>query len=381
MRKILVIGGGIAGVETALTLARCLPNDDVTLAASWPSLRLLPNLVYVPFGVSPRRIDIDLTEQLEQHGVTFVQATCEAVQAQDKIAVLDGDEFSYDVLVAAPGAVSNDLESSAMQLRNLADAMDIREHLEGIDAHDRRSFIVRVLADTPWSVPGIEFTCLLATWRQAMGLKDLEVAVATNDSHCLAVFNLEASEAVQERLVSLGVDVMTDVPAGRIESLDGDLKLDIAYLEARRIRGLPGLGGSGFYETDDDGKVADDIYIVGDARKFFFKSAFAAAWQARVIADKIGGDLSLLSDDIGGVPANMCEYQMDMGEQTLVARFDARTHFSAQYVDERADISVIDAPADKLNGLLTRELLIDDTVHEMTGQPFRDVIDALQPHG
>jgi NADH dehydrogenase FAD-containing subunit len=64
VRRILVIGGGIAGVESALTLARGLEGDRVTLLTHSEVLRVMPDLVYVPTGVAAHRIEVPLRELL-----------------------------------------------------------------------------------------------------------------------------------------------------------------------------------------------------------------------------------------------------------------------------------------------------------------------------
>ena len=111
LRRIVVVGGGIAGAEAALTLAIGLPASQVTLVSRWPSIRLLPDLVYVPFDISSRRIDVPV-EDLLPHGVHSVVAEVErdGVELIERPLAEDGDTAHGPV--GADGRARHELEAA-----------------------------------------------------------------------------------------------------------------------------------------------------------------------------------------------------------------------------------------------------------------------------
>ncbi len=358
MRSILVIGGGLAGTETALTLARTLPGDSVTLVTPWPRLRLVPNLVYVPFGIPGNQVDAPLGRMLESAGITVRDGSCTQVDPDSRIATLaDGTTIPYDVLVACPGTTP--AETDGLRLRTLEDAARIGETLAALDPQERPTILVRILGESTWSAPGVEFAQLAGAWVQARGWQDrVTVSLATSDRHAFPLFNIDAEDAVDAQLAHLGVEVAAGIPAGRIESLTGTVTIDFGWFTARTIDGLPRLDATGFHGVDAGGRIGiPDHYVVGDAASILFKSAFSAGWQARRVARSLDGDLSLLGPEVGGVPSEQCEYQMDMGDRTMVVRWPSAETLATPYDSMRATVDVVEGAPDKLRGLIVHDLL------------------------
>ncbi|MCW2928729.1 MAG: NAD(FAD)-dependent dehydrogenase, partial [Thermoleophilia bacterium] len=147
-RRILVVGGGVAGAETALTLALGLPEDEIVLVSRWPAVRVLPELVYVPFGVNPRRIDLPL-DALATCGVRVVVAEVTSIDAEHRTVTTTKGVFEADVLIAAPGAQA--IDGGHRSLRTLDDALRIRAELADTCARaaagERRSIVIRSAAE------------------------------------------------------------------------------------------------------------------------------------------------------------------------------------------------------------------------------------------
>ena len=53
MRRITIIGSGLSGLEAAKTLVRTVSDAQITLLGPDRDITILPNLVYVPFGMRP----------------------------------------------------------------------------------------------------------------------------------------------------------------------------------------------------------------------------------------------------------------------------------------------------------------------------------------
>lgn len=377
-RRIVVLGGGIGGAEAALTLAIGLPGDEVTLVSRWSSIRLLPDLVYVPFGVSARRIDVPISSLLP-HGVRSVVADVERVDPAAKVLQTSEGLIRYDVLVAAPGAQQRG--PRAHGLRSLDDAQRVRRELAQLvrEAKDgeRRTITIRAASEDSWSAPACELALLAGAWIRSQGLEDrVETTLVTSDDNAFEWFGPVGESTIDAAMRRARVQVVTGVPAGRIESIDGDVVVEFSRLTARVIDGLSGHGASGWYEPDSAFRVAPDTYVIGDAIRLPYRAGFATAWQARQVLADLGGDPCKLGLTVEGIPSEAVEYQMDLADSVLRARVDHAGTLAHPYLGHDADINVAaGGRPDKLQGLLLHDRVLrwERAVHDAP-LAFRDVL-------
>jgi sulfide:quinone oxidoreductase len=109
MAKVLVVGGGFAGVVAAESLAKELEGDhEVTLVSRTRQFLFYPALVRFAFGqCTPNDLGFDLREAMLSRGVSFVQAEVgRIVPDKRKVIIAGGDlagEMPYDFLLLAFG--------------------------------------------------------------------------------------------------------------------------------------------------------------------------------------------------------------------------------------------------------------------------------------
>ena len=361
MRRILVIGGGIAGVESALTLSRGLPDDRVELLTHADVLRVMPDLVYVPTGVAAHRIEVPVRELLAAEDVDVTLGEVESIDLAARVAHADTGDHPFDVVVVAPGAAC--LPTSGLQLQTLAQAEAVRDRLDevfaGATADDERaSIIVRTSADDAWGPPAYEFAALLAARRRMLDVERLvSVTLVTAELQPFQWFEPHVADVVVEACEALGIEFATGVPEARFDDLEGDVVIDFGRLEARHVPGLPGRDERGWYATDPDGRVHRHAFVVGDAAGHGFKSAFAVAWQARRLLVALGGSLDALGRHVGGVPIDAVEHHVDLGTRTLRIRLPVAAKLHDPWLGHDATIQLDDAPPDRLAGLLVGQEL------------------------
>jgi NADH dehydrogenase len=145
-QRIVILGGGFAGMETALRLEELLREDrsvSITLVSETNALLFTPMLAEVAgSSLEPSHISTPLRSSL--HRTEFIRGHVREIDSEvRRVMVADsaGDsgsaslrEIRYDHLVLALGAVSNylgmaNVEKLAFNFKSLLDAIRIRNHI------------------------------------------------------------------------------------------------------------------------------------------------------------------------------------------------------------------------------------------------------------
>ena len=153
-KRIVILGGGFAGMKAAECLERDLKKDPsvlITLASENNALLFTPMLAEVAgSSLEPSHISTPLRTSL--HRTEFIRARVTGVDLENRKVKLDAgatggesceSELSYDHIVFALGAVSNYLGLSNVQrlafdFKSLIDAIRIRNHvIEMFERADR----------------------------------------------------------------------------------------------------------------------------------------------------------------------------------------------------------------------------------------------------
>src|SRR5579859_1903658 len=148
--RIVILGGGFAGMTTAESLEHRLGPDrsvSLTLISDNNALLFTPMLAEVAgSSLEPTHISSPLRTSL--HRSVFVRGRVEAIDLEARVVHLAADtrsaarDIPFDQLVLALGAVSNTMglpgvQQNAFDFKSLFDAMRIRNHV--IDLFERAS--------------------------------------------------------------------------------------------------------------------------------------------------------------------------------------------------------------------------------------------------
>jgi len=101
MKKVLVLGGGFAGVEAAIYLRK--QKLDVTLVSDRDYFYIYPTSIWIPTGeVKKRDISVPLIDLSKKHGFKLIIDPVTSFEAKEKNVTLASgkilDEFEYIVL-------------------------------------------------------------------------------------------------------------------------------------------------------------------------------------------------------------------------------------------------------------------------------------------
>lgn len=296
-RQVVIAGGGIAALETALAL-RALAGGSlaITLVAPTDTLYYRPLAVAESFGHSgPHAYRLDaICEDLD---LTLRREALRAVQP-DRRSILthEGLKIPYDDLVIAVGAIARPALPHVHTFLAHAD----HESMAGLLAEGQEGTAVDIAfvvpTNTGWSLPLYELALTFAQWSRDLYLDNLRLTIVTPEDVPLAAFRGAASAAVARHLHEAGIAILTSTYArafdGRVLALaPGDRSIVVDHVVALPALAGPGTAGvprdaDGFVRVDDHGRVHDlpGVYAVGDAATFPLKQGGLAAQQADLVA-------------------------------------------------------------------------------------------------
>ncbi len=157
-KRVVILGGGFAGLQTAATLEHLLrgdPSVSITLVSETNALLFTPMLAEVA-GSSLEASHISTPLRTSLGSAEFVRARVSSVDLDRRRVLLESDaadaakgmpvrELPFDQLVLALGSVSNyfgqeNVEKLAFDFKSLLDAIRIRNHvIEMFERADRES--------------------------------------------------------------------------------------------------------------------------------------------------------------------------------------------------------------------------------------------------
>ncbi len=235
--KIIIIGGGFAGLQLAKTLNN--KNKKVILIDRVNHHMFQPLFYQVACGrIEPSNISFPFRKIFQrsrntQYRMTNVQ---KIIPAQNKI-VTDDAEFSYDKLVIATGCKTNffgneKMESLAFGMKNTQEAIAIRNHVlltfEKLIIERKRS------DDGNWNIvivgsgpTGVELAGAFSEMKKEilprdyphMNFENLNIILVSSTETPLSVMSEESQKKSEEYLKQLGVNFMS---GERVTDYDGD---------------------------------------------------------------------------------------------------------------------------------------------------------------
>ncbi|HEX8120556.1 MAG TPA: FAD-dependent oxidoreductase [Solirubrobacteraceae bacterium] len=299
--RVLIAGGGVAGLEAALAL-RDLAGDkvDVLVLAPEETFEVRALSVRDPFGL-PRaqrhalaEIGADAGFQLAHTGLASVEPERRIVHGDD------GTQYDYDALIVAIGATPRASLPRTVTFTGPASAEAVAGVLQDMEEGYARRIAFVAPAGNTWPLPLYELALLTAERARSLNLDDVTITIVTPEETPLALFGPEASRAVAALLAEQDIDVLTETfvepgahgpalgvgPGQRRVGVDRVVSLPL--LDGPRIPGLP-ADAAGFLPIDQHCRVLgiENVWAAGDGTTFPIKQGGIAAQQADAAAQDI----------------------------------------------------------------------------------------------
>ena len=299
-KRVLVIGAGLAGLTTALSVKRDLGGDvDVTVVAPRAEFLFTPSLIGLPFAQRGRAdISFPVAPTLHEHDIAFVHAAALAVDPVARLVSIGHRRvLCYDYLVVATGSRDDEdavpgFTTNACTITSLAAAE--RAQVAWRRFREEPGDVV-VAAARGAGCPGAAYEFLFgaAVELRRLDLRGkvrLTLVTAEPSLAHLGVGRLPQGDELLDRFLRRqGVDLHLGAAVDRVDPgslvLGSGDELPFAFaMVVPPFLGQELLAGAGL--TDDRGFVPvrptyqsekyDEIYAVGTA------AAVSAPWQTPV---------------------------------------------------------------------------------------------------
>jgi sulfide:quinone oxidoreductase len=295
--RVVVAGGGIAGLETMVAL-RGLVGHRVALTLVEPGdeLTIRALEIFEPFGVGhPRRYPLvevaaDLDAQLLRDSVAHVD------RDERLVRLRSGRELGYDALVLAVCAFPYPAYEHGVCFERAHDQEAFGEVLADLREGLANSIALVVPPRMAWTLPAYELALMIAAY-----VHPEELTLVTYEDEPLSAFGPPAAQLVRTELQRAGVQLLTgveaDVPHQTIVELGPGARLQcdrVVHLPVLAGPNIPGMlcDEEGFILVDDAFRArdAEGVFAVGDCAAGPYKQGGLAAQQADVVADIIAAE-------------------------------------------------------------------------------------------
>jgi NADH dehydrogenase len=282
--KILIVGGGFAGVKAALELGKC-EDCDVTLLSDHTHFRYYPGLYHTATGGRRNGANIRLENILYDTPGKFVRGMAVALDRKNKtVTTREGQELQYDKLILALGNVTNYFGIKG--LKEYSFGIKSSEQAEEFRAHLHQQFIENACPDLNYFIvgggpTGIELAGALPSYihkiMERHGVRDCKLNISLIEAapHLLPRSPKDVSAAITKRLRQLGVKLYLGTA---VQGEDADnLMFGDKKLPSKTVVWTAGVTNHPFFKDNtfrltERGKVEvnqyleaePDIFVLGD---------------------------------------------------------------------------------------------------------------------
>ncbi len=131
-KKVVIVGGGFAGIEAAQYVGKHT-DAEVIMVTKNPSFQYYPSLYRLVVGASVNQVSLNLRDILPKNVQLVIDTYTSLDQAKKTITLQSGAELAYDFLVLALGSEPNyfgivGLQENAKDFLSINKALDLKKY-------------------------------------------------------------------------------------------------------------------------------------------------------------------------------------------------------------------------------------------------------------
>jgi NADH dehydrogenase len=306
--KVLIVGGGFAGIKTALELSNN-PNFDITLLSSEEDFRYYPALYLSATGGRLTASNVPLAEIFKDKSVALAEGTAQKID-RDKKTVLSksGKKYEYDLLVLALGVITNyfgikGLKEYSYGIKTQEEAMELRDHIHKLLLDEGKPDVNYVVIGG--GPTGVELSGALPAYikhvmkKHKMRDKKLHIDLVEAAPRLMPRMPKHYSKALARRLRNLGIKLYLNQTV-KAETAEG-LEVGNHSIKSHTVVWTAGVTNHPFFSENkfaltERGKVKvnefleaePSIYVIGDnADTMFSGMAQTALYDAKFLAKNL----------------------------------------------------------------------------------------------
>ena len=301
-RRVVIAGGGVAGLEALLALRSLLTLAEAHMIAPNRHFVYQPLAVGEPFDLAQTHLS-ELAEITADQGAKLHVDALELVDGEHhRVHLASGAELPYDALILAVGARRRQWLEGALHFGGAGDAPAFRSLLERFE----RGIVQRLAFVNPpgasWTLPLYELALLTASHFADHRVIGVELTLITPERDPLGAFGPAAGQMLRSLLADRGIALRAGTYVEEIA--DGELHLHpagtlgvdevvtLAELDGPALAGVP-ANAAGFIIVDDHCRVIglEDAYAAGDGTTFPVKQGGIATQQADAAVEAIAAQM------------------------------------------------------------------------------------------
>ena len=283
MKKILIVGGGFAGLSSARVFSKSGLELDITLVDRKATSDFLPTLPdCLGRGIDPGFLAYPIADAAKRMKIKFIHDEISVVNLEKKEAVMKTAVIGYDYLLIASGSETNfysneNIRQNAFKMDGAADASRLRGVLKA------KIFSTYIIAGGGYT--GIEVATNLRLFSRK-NKKEAAIVIIERAPQILGPLAQWMKDYVAGNLKYLNIEVLTDTSIERIEenmvyasrgrAFENALVVWAAgvktgtFIQDLKLEKNP----QGRIKVDEYLKINDSCFVAGDAAYFARKNIY-----------------------------------------------------------------------------------------------------------
>jgi sulfide:quinone oxidoreductase len=347
MKKILILGAGMAGTVMANKLFQSLNKDlwEITIVDKDENHYYQPGFLFIPFGIYTPEEVVKPKKEFIPKGINFILKEVQKVLPEKNQVILhDGVVLNYDILVVATGTVPVPEETEGLKgelwYKDIFDfytyegTTRLAKKLENWQGGKLVINLAETLIKCP--VAPLEFTFLADAYFTEKGMRDkVEIFYVTPLS---GAFTKPKATAMLDKL--MGEKNINVIPDFYLQRVDNERKVLISYDEKEvpfdLLVSIPVNKGDQMVEAsnmgDEDGlnfiptnkntlqsKKYENMFVIGDATNVpASKAGSVAHFEAEILTENILSYVNNLPLEASFDGHANCFIETGYGKATLI---------------------------------------------------------------